>query len=104
MEELEQKAFTLIVHSGEGRSYAFEAMRAARQRDFAKARELIQSASHEFEEAHTIQTELLTMEANGQKNVLSLLMVHAQDHLMTGLTVKQLADEIIALREDMKAE
>ncbi|HEX9025364.1 MAG TPA: PTS lactose/cellobiose transporter subunit IIA [Clostridium sp.] len=100
MEELEQKAFLLITHSGEGRSYAFEAIRASKERDFEKAEELLKLSSHEFEEAHHVQTELLTMEADGNTSVISLLLIHAQDHLMTGITVKQLAEEIIDLRKD----
>jgi len=48
MEDLEQKAFLLITHSGDGRSYAFEAIRAAKEKDFEKAEELLKLSSHEF--------------------------------------------------------
>jgi len=40
------------------------------------------------------------MEADGNTSVISLLLIHAQDHLMTGITVKQLAEEIIDLRKE----
>jgi PTS system cellobiose-specific IIA component len=102
MEDLEQKSFMLIVHSGDGRSYAFEAIRAAKVADFQKAEELIKKSSNEFEQAHHIQTELLQMEAGGNEKVINLLLIHAQDHLMTGMTVKQLAEEIIDIRKDMQ--
>lgn len=101
MENLEQVAFSLIVHSGDGRSYAFEAIRAAKEKDFEKAEELLKLSSGEFEKAHHVQTELLTVEAEGNSSVITLLLVHAQDHLMTGITVKQLAEEIIDMRKEM---
>jgi PTS system cellobiose-specific IIA component len=101
MENLEQQAFSLIVHSGDGRSYAFEAIRAAKEEDFKKAEELLKLSSKEFEQAHHVQTELLTMEADGDSSIISLLLIHAQDHLMTGITVKQLAEEIIDIRKDI---
>lgn len=101
MENLEQQAFSLIMHSGDGRSYAFEAIRAAKEKEFERAEELLKQSSKEFEQAHHVQTELLTMEADGNTKIISLLLIHAQDHLMTGITVKQLAEEIIEIRKDM---
>ncbi|WP_459478563.1 PTS lactose/cellobiose transporter subunit IIA [Clostridium saccharoperbutylacetonicum] len=101
MENLEQQAFSLIMHSGDGRSYAFEAIRAAKEKEFERAEELLKQSSKEFEQAHHVQTELLTMEADGNAKIISLLLIHAQDHLMTGITVKQLAEEIIEIRKDM---
>ena len=97
MENLEQIAFSLIVHSGDGRSYAFEAIRAAKEKNFEKAEELLKLSSSEFEKAHHVQTELLTMEADGNSSVITLLLVHAQDHLMTSLLARELSEEIVQL-------
>ena len=47
--------------------------------------------------AHHGQTELLTKAANGEAVDVSIYMVHAQDHLMTGIAFVDLAKEIIAL-------
>lgn len=104
MENLEKQAFSLIVHSGDGRSYAFEAIGAAKEKDFEKAEELLKLSSKEFELAHHVQTELLTIEADGNSSIISLLLIHAQDHLMTGITVKQLAQEIIDIRKEMNID
>ena len=46
-------------------------------------------------EAHHSQTELIQAEIRGEKAPLNLLMVHAQDHLMTALVVIDLAQEFI---------
>lgn len=101
MTAIEEISFKLILHSGNGRSYAFEAIRAARENNFEKAEELLEMARKELEEAHRIQTELLQKEASGESNIINLLLIHAQDHLMTGITVKEIAEEIINLRRDM---
>ena len=44
---------------------------------------------------------MLTQEAQGEKIELSLLMVHAQDHLMTSLTFIDLAKEVVAVYEQL---
>ena len=50
-----------------------------------------------FRSAHHAQTELIQAEIRGEKAPLNLLMVHAQDHLMTALVVIDLAQEFIDL-------
>ena len=42
---------------------------------------------------------MLTKEANGESAPLSLLMVHAQDHLMTSITFVDLAKEVVEVYE-----
>ncbi|MFP7492420.1 PTS lactose/cellobiose transporter subunit IIA [Terribacillus saccharophilus] len=98
---LEEKAFQLILHGGDGRSYAMEAMVLARQHAFEEAKRKIQSSKEAINQAHHIQTELITAEAGGKQSTLSLLMVHAQDHLMNAMTVRELAEEIIHLHEEL---
>ena len=48
-----------------------------------------------FVDAHNTQTEMLTAEARGEHTPIDLYMVHAQDHLMTGITFVDLAKEIV---------
>ncbi|TLQ39561.1 PTS lactose/cellobiose transporter subunit IIA [Ruoffia tabacinasalis] len=52
-------------------------------------------------EAHHAQTALLTQEASGDPVALSLLMVHGQNHLITAITFKDMANEIIAVYSDL---
>ncbi|SHM45714.1 PTS system, cellobiose-specific IIA component [Caldanaerovirga acetigignens] len=101
MTAIEEISFKLILHSGNGRSYAFEAIKAAKEGEFVKAEELLEKARKELESAHHIQTQLLQKEAAGENNMINLLLIHAQDHLMTGITVKEIAEELIDLRRDM---
>ncbi|MNW57331.1 Lichenan-specific phosphotransferase enzyme IIA component [compost metagenome] len=49
--------------------------------------------------AHKIQTSLLQQEASGNKYEVSVLLIHAQDHLMNAITVIDLAETIVDLFE-----
>ena len=91
MENLEQVIFQIILHGGNGRSAAMEALLAAKKGDFGGAREKLKEADNALNEAHRIQTSLIQREIRGEKTEISLLMIHAQDHLMNAMTVKDLA-------------
>jgi cellobiose PTS system EIIA component len=97
MENLEQVIFQIILHGGNGRSAAMEAMFAAKQGDFEGAREKLKEAETALNDAHHIQTSLIQGEIRGETTAVSLLMVHAQDHLMNAMTVKDLAAEMVEL-------
>ncbi|MBV7508250.1 PTS lactose/cellobiose transporter subunit IIA [Bacillus sp. sid0103] len=97
MENLEHVIFQIILHGGNGRSAAMEAMLAAKQGDFVGAREKLKEADHALNGAHHIQTSLIQGEIRGEKTEVSLLMIHAQDHLMNAMTVKDLAAEMVEL-------
>ena len=56
-------------------------------------------ASEEISATHRIQTDLIQEEARGNHAEISLLLVHAQDHLMNAITVKELAEEFITLHK-----
>ena len=99
MDEQEQIVINLIVNSGSARSSAIEAIQYAKAGDLAKADESLQQAKETVNEAHHSQTELIQAEIRGEKAPLNLLMVHAQDHLMTSLLCIDLAAEMIDLYE-----
>lgn len=95
MDEQEQLVINLIVNAGSARSSAIEAIQYAKAGDFDKAEESMKTAKESVNEAHHSQTEMIQGEIRGEKTPLSLLMVHAQDHLMCGLVVIDLAQEFI---------
>lgn len=99
---MEEIIMNLIVHSGEVRSYSMEAIQYAKKGEIDEAKELIEKASAELSKAHNVQTTLIQKEASGEKTEVSLLMVHAQDHLMTSMTLKYLASEIIDIHEELR--
>lgn len=80
-EQMYEIAFNIIIHAGESRSLSGDAMDAAEEGEFDKAKDLLDKANEEFLKCHKIQTDLLTSEANGESNELNLIFIHAQDHL-----------------------
>ncbi|MBA2876425.1 PTS lactose/cellobiose transporter subunit IIA [Thermaerobacillus caldiproteolyticus] len=98
----EETVFQLILHGGNGRSYAMEAIAAAKKGDFITARNHLQKASEELHAAHHVQTSLIQNEANGKRKEVTLLMIHAQDHLMNAITLKELAAEFVDLYESLQ--
>lgn len=101
VEQIQMLSFTIILHAGNARSFAMEAIRLAKEYQFDEARNKIAEADKEFAEAHHVQTKLLQNEANGIKTDISVILIHAQDHLMTAMTVKDLANEMIDMYEKM---
>ncbi|HFI0641099.1 TPA: PTS lactose/cellobiose transporter subunit IIA [Streptococcus suis] len=92
---------SLIAYGGEAKSCAFEAITAAKEEDFTVAQSRIAQAEQALLQAHKVQTSLLSQEASGQEMKTGLLMIHGQDHLMTGICFVDLAKEIIALRKEI---
>ncbi|MEI4829919.1 PTS lactose/cellobiose transporter subunit IIA [Bacillus sp. FJAT-53711] len=101
MDTLETTAFHLILHGGNARSSAMEAIQFAKQGKISEADEKLQEAASELKEAHRLQTTLIQQEAGGEKVELSLLFIHAQDHLMNAITIKDLASEFVDLYRKM---
>ena len=99
-EELEEIIMQIIVNSGASRSLAIEAVRAAGLGNFEEADEKMKQADETILETHEYQTSLIHDEINGKHVPLSLLMVHAQDHLMNAMTVMDLCKEIIAMKKE----
>lgn len=97
MDTITEIAFQIILYAGNGRSSAMEAIQAAKEGNFEKADQLIEEASAELGKAHKFQTKLLQEEANGNETKMNAILVHSQDHLMTAITVRDLAIEFIDL-------
>jgi len=106
MEEtvLMESIMGLIVHSGNTKSECMEAIQLAKKGRIQEAKEKIQLANDSLIEAHHSQTALLSQEARGEKVEVSMLLIHAQDHLMNAITFRDLATEMIELYERIKGE
>lgn len=98
---LEQVVFTIISFSGDARSSAMEAIQHAKDGEFSLAQDKIKDAEEKLGNAHKEQTQLIQSEARGDKTEISLLLIHAQDHLMNAITIKDMAKEFVELYEKM---
>lgn len=101
-EEIQMLSFKIILHAGNARSLAMEAIYLAKSYQFKVARKKIEEADEQFAIAHKEQTNLLQAEASGEKNEITVILIHAQDHLMTAMTVKDLAIEMIDMYEKIE--
>ena len=98
----EEVIFTIILHAGNARAEAYEALRAAQAGDFAKAAEHLRQAEEEVSAAHRVQADMIQQEAQGNKVEITLLFVHAQDHLMTALSEKNLIENMVEMHKTIK--
>ncbi len=104
MNNQEQSIFQIISASGDSRGAAFEALRLARKGEFQLAEAKMKAAKDKSLVAHEEQTTLIRKEINGEGTELSLLMIHAQDHLMTSLLARDLIEEMIDMLKELKGE
>lgn len=94
-DETLQTIMGLIMNGGNAKGSAFEAIKAAKKGDFDEAEAKLKESDKFLSEAHNSQSGMLTKEANGDHVPVSLLMVHAQDHIMNAITFRDLAGEMV---------
>ena len=100
--EMETVIMNIIVDAGSARSFAMEAIRLAKENNFAEADESLEKANSDLAKAHHVQTDLIQQAAIGEPIEINLFMVHAQDHIMTAMLAKDLAAEIVELYKKLK--
>ncbi|OLQ95929.1 molecular chaperone TorD [Vibrio ponticus] len=95
----EMVVMEIICNAGEARSLCYEALKLARQDDFDQAQEKLALGKECLNKAHLMQTQLIEADEGQGKVPMTLVMVHAQDHLMTTILAHELATEIVALHQ-----
>ncbi len=102
LQELEDIIMGLIINAGQARSLAYAALKEAKQGNFNTARALMSQSQLSINEAHLVQTKLIEDDEGMGKTKVSLILVHAQDHLMNAMLVRELVMELIVLHEKIK--
>lgn len=97
--ELIPVAMQIILHAGDGRTKAQEAIKCAKEQDFAAARQALKEAKENIVLAHRSQTNVIQNEAAGKNYQPCLLFTHAQDHLMTITSEVNMTRDLIDLFE-----
>lgn len=101
MEGIELVCFEIISAVGGARSCYVEAIQKAKENDFEGAQKLIEEGDALFQQGHQAHAKLITQEANGDKVDVVLLLVHAEDQLMSAEAFKILANEFIDVYKKM---
>lgn len=94
-------SFGIIASAGTARSCAFEALAAAQKGDFDRADAMLADASKAALSAHHVQTGLLSKEASGEHTPVDVMLVHAQDHLMTAMLAQDLIKGMVELHKQI---
>lgn len=97
MEGLEYISFQIIAASGTARSYYIEAIQLAKKKEFIQSQKLINEADKEYIEAHRIHSKMIQKEANGEKEEMHILFIHALDQLMSAEIFGIMAKELIEI-------
>lgn len=95
MEGLENISFKIITAVGNARSLYIEAIQEAKENNFEKAEELIREGEKSFIEGHHAHMELIQQEASGNHVDIQLLLMHAEDQLMSAEAFEIIAKEFI---------
>ncbi|MDG3085307.1 PTS lactose/cellobiose transporter subunit IIA [Vibrio hannami] len=97
----EEFLMMLLTQAAMGESASKEAMLKARAGEFEAAKQLIEQAEEAFTEVHKTQTALIGFDEGEGKVQMTLILTHIQDHIMTGMLAKEMAEEVIFLREEL---
>lgn len=102
MEGIELVAFQIISAVGTARSYYIEAIQDAKTGDFEAAQAKLEAGSQIFLTGHHAHAELLQKEANNELGNITLLLMHAEDQLMSAEAFKIIAEELIDVYRSRK--
>lgn len=103
MGEMEMIIFEIISNGGTAKGLVYEAIKCSEKGEYDHAEELLKEADDYLLKAHQIQTNLIQDEAVGKHHEVTVLFVHAQDHLMTALEVRSLAEHMIQMNKRLNA-
>lgn len=102
MVDMETTVMELIINAGEAKSAAMMALRAAKGGEWDKVDELLAAAAAASRKAHDVQTMLIGLDEGEGKLPITLVMVHAQDHIMTSMLAREMIGELIELHRAMQ--
>ncbi|MBD1574098.1 PTS lactose/cellobiose transporter subunit IIA [Vibrio sp. S17_S38] len=101
-EALESAVMELIINAGESKSCSMEALFAAKKGEWEKVDACLSQASEASKRAHDVQTGLIGLDEGEGKVPVNLIMVHAQDHIMTAMLARELIEELIHLHRTIQ--
>lgn len=104
MGDITEKAMMITAIAGDARASCMEAIKQAKSGDFDEARKSVEAARKSMIDAHDYQMDLIRKEMSGESQELSILMVHAQDHVTMATIMRDVAEEFICLYEKIYEE
>lgn len=99
MEGIELLNFQIISNVGDAKSSLFEALKASREERFEDAEKFIKDAEDSLGIAHEIHVDLLQKETQGEPIVITLLLMHAEDQMMTTEMLRDITNEMLLMHK-----
>lgn len=95
MEGLELISFNIISNVGSAKSMVMESMQKSRLGDFESAEKLIEEANKYLLIGEKEHFKVITQEAKEKNVELTILFMHAEDQLMSTVTLRDIANEVL---------
>lgn len=92
--------FQIVAYAGDARSSLLKLIREVRNGEFQNVETLLADADASLKQAHNAQTEVLAKEAGGEDVELGFIFIHGQDHLMTTILLRELAEDFVNLYKE----
>lgn len=92
-------AMEIILKAGDSRTLIQKAFAAAAQRDFEASHTHLTEAEQKLNEAHIVQTDIIQKAVRGEPVEINLMLIHAQDTIMTINSEYIIAEQMISLLE-----
>lgn len=100
-QEMERVVMELIMNGGDARSFSLKAIQSAEKGEIEEATKLLEQSNISLNKAHEAQTNLIREEIQEAEVPVSLMIIHAQDHVMNAMTIRDLAQHIIKVHKDI---
>ncbi|WP_273235411.1 PTS lactose/cellobiose transporter subunit IIA [Ileibacterium valens] len=107
MENMELVCFQIISSAGMAKSSFVEAIKAGEKGDFDLASDKIEEGKNFLNQGHGVHATLIQKEAAGEKTPISLLLLHAEDQMMSAELTELMASTILFQQKkilDLEAE
>ncbi|MGQ4242170.1 PTS lactose/cellobiose transporter subunit IIA [Enterococcus casseliflavus] len=102
MEGIELISFQIISAVGTARSCYIEAIQVAKTGDISGAYDKIKEGETFFNEGHHAHAQLIQQEAAGEKTEFSVILMHAEDQLMSAEGFRIIAEEFVQVYKEFK--
>ena len=91
----------LISGASESIGFLDQAFKASRVGNYTLAEECFDQSDAALKIAHDLQTDMIQKQLNGEPTVVSLFMVHAQDHMMNVFLMKQVVRYLVEIQREI---
>ena len=99
VEALSMQAMEIITYAGMAKSNYITALKLAKQGKEEEAKLALKEGDPMVSKAHTYHFDLMQKESESREPQVSLMIMHAEDQLMSCETIKILITELIELYE-----